>query len=142
MKICPICQKQFDSDNTRRKYCSPKCVRVNYMDKKGKITQAAYYLLNKDTIKSQNKTADRPKNRKLQERYGIDLTQYHNMALDQDNKCKICQKELKLNVDHCHKTGKVRGLLCNGCNRGIGFFSDDPVVIQSAALYLRNNDEN
>lgn len=50
--------------------------------------------------------------------------------------CVICGKQEKLVVDHDHKTGKVRGMLCNHCNRGLGHFRDDPMLLEFAAQYL------
>lgn len=56
--------------------------------------------------------------------------------------CAICGKSnfgKKLNVDHCHKTNRVRGLICWPCNIGIGKFNDDPKLLELAAKYLRSN---
>jgi len=50
--------------------------------------------------------------------------------------CVICGREEKLVVDHDHKTGKIRGMLCNHCNRGLGHFRDDPTLLEFAAQYL------
>ena len=50
--------------------------------------------------------------------------------------CVICGSEGALVVDHDHVTGKVRGMLCNHCNRGLGHFRDDPVLLEFAAQYL------
>ena len=50
--------------------------------------------------------------------------------------CVICGHEEKLVVDHDHITGKVRGMLCNHCNRGLGHFRDDPMLLEFAAQYL------
>ena len=50
--------------------------------------------------------------------------------------CVICGADGKLVVDHDHKTGKIRGMLCNHCNRGLGHFRDDPMLLEFAAQYL------
>ena len=51
--------------------------------------------------------------------------------------CVICGSDEPLVVDHDHKTGKVRGMLCNHCNRGLGHFRDDPELLEFAAQYVR-----
>jgi hypothetical protein len=82
----------------------------------------------------------------LKNRYGITEEQYDEMYEKQNGKCAICFKpaELKskkrLNVDHDHSTGKVRGLLCSSCNRGLGLFEDSKDVLISAQHYLTNNE--
>jgi hypothetical protein len=53
--------------------------------------------------------------------------------------CVICGSEEKLVVDHDHVTGQVRGMLCNHCNRGLGHFRDDPLLLEFAAQYLPAN---
>jgi hypothetical protein len=63
------------------------------------------------------------------------------MFADQNGCCAICgvhQSEVskRFSVDHNHSTGKVRGLLCNHCNRGLGHFRDDPMLLEFAAQYL------
>lgn len=50
--------------------------------------------------------------------------------------CVICGSEEKLVVDHDHRTGEIRGLLCNHCNRGLGHFRDDPELLEFARMYL------
>lgn len=50
--------------------------------------------------------------------------------------CVICGASGPLVVDHCHSTGQVRGMLCNHCNRGLGHFKDDPMLLEFAAQYL------
>lgn len=74
----------------------------------------------------------------LKERYGITSEQYQDMAKDG---CQICgcfgNSKKRLHVDHCHSTGKVRGVLCDPCNRGLGCFRDDISKIEKAISYLR-----
>ena len=70
------------------------------------------------------------------EKYGITPEEYLEMVAAQDGRCKICQNADKLVVDHCHKTGRVRGLLCHGCNVALGFLRDDPERAVRAGSYL------
>jgi len=59
------------------------------------------------------------------------------------DQCTICGNKERLVVDHCHRSGHVRGLLCNHCNRGLGHFRDDPDLLEFARIYLLSfaNDE-
>jgi len=59
------------------------------------------------------------------------------MLKQQGGVCAICKKKGRpLGVDHCHSTGKVRGILCGKCNSGLGFYDDDSDVMRAAAAYL------
>lgn len=73
--------------------------------------------------------------------YGLTEQEYQALHVAQAGKCAICgvpESELKrgLHVDHCHTTGRVRGLLCDRCNVALGMFGDDAARMQRAALYL------
>lgn len=84
------------------------------------------------------KTPDRVRNWDLQYRYDLSLEDYDRMKKEQDNKCVICLKEpIKLVVDHCHASGKVRGLLCIGCNSVLGHAGDSTDFFDRANSYLR-----
>ena len=75
----------------------------------------------------------------LKTRYGISNEEYDRLLVSQDGRCKICSglnKNQTFHVDHDHETGMIRGLLCNGCNTGIGLFRDNPEFLTKAALYL------
>jgi hypothetical protein len=71
--------------------------------------------------------------------YRITAEEYEKIFKFQNGRCAICQKKpkkSKLAVDHCHKTGLIRGLLCWRCNNAIGKFSDDQTLLWSAFMYL------
>jgi hypothetical protein len=72
--------------------------------------------------------------------YGITLTDYADMFTDQFGACAVCgginPSGHHLAVDHCHDTGRVRGLLCHACNAGMGKLRDDPALLRRAATYL------
>lgn len=90
------------------------------------------------------------KNWHLKRKYGITIEDFKAMLCSQEGVCAIC-KEFEtvkengrvraLHVDHCHDTGKVRGLLCDSCNRGLGKFKDNPDLLDKAAQYLRKHQE-
>lgn len=73
----------------------------------------------------------------LKENYNITLEQYDFLRIQQGQKCLICSREQALVVDHCHKFGHVRGLLCSNCNSGLGMFGDNISCLEMAAAYLR-----
>lgn len=82
------------------------------------------------------------KKRMLKHRYSLEYNEYLRMYTNQNGKCFICgiKKELGsskgLLVDHCHKTNKVRGLLCSNCNSGLGKFMDNTDILLNAINYL------
>lgn len=76
---------------------------------------------------------------RLKRVYGISVEDYDRLLVKQDGRCAICGDlpgERLLDVDHCHQSGAVRGLLCVRCNTSIGKFDDDPVLLRSALTYL------
>jgi hypothetical protein len=85
----------------------------------------------------------------MKRRYGITAVEYDKMFEEQNGVCAICEQPEKsyqrdgapssLAIDHCHDTGKIRGLLCHHCNRGIGFLQDSAEIVLKAAVYLDNN---
>ena len=61
------------------------------------------------------------------------------MIEDQDGVCAVCRKNPPTQVDHDHETGLVRGILCDGCNGGLGHFRDNPDLIRRAIAYVRRH---
>jgi nitrate/TMAO reductase-like tetraheme cytochrome c subunit len=71
---------------------------------------------------------------------------YEKRLAEQGGSCAICHQNRShpladqlLDVDHCHTTGKVRGILCRSCNIGLGHFMTDPALLRAAADYLERN---
>jgi hypothetical protein len=76
---------------------------------------------------------------------GISEEEYQVLYRCQGKKCAVCEKKLaskrytRLAVDHCHKTGKLRGLLCTNCNTALGLFYDSPKILRKALEYLNKD---
>ncbi len=94
--------------------------------------------------KSKPNYKDRYQDKNLKLRYGISLADKQTMKRNQYGKCLICTRTedeigTQLVVDHCYKTGKVRGLLCYACNSAIGKLQDSIEIIERALNYLKSN---
>lgn len=81
------------------------------------------------------------KNSKLIHDYGITLEEYNSKILRQENKCEICKKEFntknKPNVDHDHKTNKIRDLLCPKCNFLLGHCDESIAILEAVIFYIK-----
>lgn len=96
---------------------------------------AQWYQLNK---------AGKALDARYRRQYGISLEAAEALLASQDFKCSICAISLPefvtgkggANVDHCHQTGKVRGILCGKCNKGLGMFDDSRQTVSKALAYL------
>lgn len=95
--------------------------------------------------KARESNPDYHKNLFLKRRYGISIDRYNEMLADQGGCCAICGKTetneiagrtLSLAVDHDHRTGAVRALLCSACNTALGLFNDDRHTLEAAIMYL------
>jgi len=76
---------------------------------------------------------------KLYQKYGLTVAQYDAMLHKQRGVCALCKSppvRRPLDVDHCHSSGVVRGLLCEHCNKAIGLLRDSPQLLRAAAFYL------
>lgn len=129
---------QADGRGTRCKDCASKYHKLWYERNQGKAIRGSgeWYQSNKG----------RARDRWLQRTFGITGLDFEEMLATQKGKCAICEADNPgvshretLFVDHCHKTGKVRGLLCHKCNSGLGSFRDSPHLLLHAADYLARN---
>ena len=92
-----------------------------------------------------SKNPDKQHATDIKRNYGLSIEDYNRMLVEQECKCKICGKQHdpskkrgRLYVDHNHKNGKVRGLLCSGCNTAIGNMKDDVSLILKAIEYINS----
>ena len=144
-----IGKRRTTRDAPKGKKQCPKCREIK------KVAEFGGSAQNKDGLASYCRTCAaaygkqyNPQRRAAswQRRYGISEDVYWGMFQQQGGVCAICkQPETRqqngilslLAVDHCHATGRVRGLLCQGCNHGLGNFKDDATLIAAAIVYLR-----
>ena len=147
MKICDNCYRE------ERKRIM-KDWRERNPDKEHKYAKEGYdrnrekELLRKkrDYAENRNNLQIKKKDYNLRRNFGIGLDDLKKMVEDQNYKCKICGKELKIiegetnddaaHVDHDHATGKIRGILCHSCNLILGHAGDNPQILLNAAKYL------
>ena len=133
-------QKTYQAANRerRKEYWTANRESFNYRARERRADPA-----NKEKEEGYRKNgAVRRKNYELKRRFGLSMAQYDEMLKQQSGSCAICgtpPQSIRLSVDHCHKTGKVRGLLCWKCNLSIGHFNDDPGLLLKAAAYLGNH---
>lgn len=91
------------------------------------------------------KCKEKRRDHDFRKKFGITVVEYNLMFESQSGVCAICKRQetkgvkgviRKLAVDHCHKTGRVRGLLCTACNQSLGHMEDNIGYLQSAIKYL------
>ena len=104
-----------------------------------------YYSDHKEEVNARNRVyahahPEINRNKRRKEKRGVGKEEFYFMLDAQDNKCAICgvpiADDQSTHTDHNHATGWPRGLLCAGCNLGIGFLRDDPKICRAAATYL------
>ncbi len=127
MKSCIICNIEIQSP--RRLYCSSKCGKKSFVqnDKLKHLVQQ--------------------RRSHIKVKFNLSWDTYIDLYNKQDGCCWICKTKIQTTndlsehrhvarIDHCHKTGKIRGLLCNECNKGLGCFKDDIEFLKQAINYL------
>lgn len=147
MKYCPKCKATKDLDQFYKDKQTSDGLTCWCIDCKKKRQQ---HYNNRPEVKEQRKEYQiayialnplQAKDSSLKRLYNISIDDYNQMFSDQDGCCAICkrhQSEFKkaLAVDHDHKTDKVRGLLCSGCNLALGNTEDSIEILSSAIQYL------
>jgi len=145
-KLCPRCEEilpasAFNKSNRRDGY-QTYCRSCHNKMQREKYNSDPEAKLKRQIRENRRKNRDPLIARKaeLKRLYGITWDDYVKMLKEQGEVCAICKEECRikkmLSVDHDHKTGKVRGLLCNGCNTSLGRFKDSTILLQRAIDYL------
>lgn len=103
------------------------------------------FIVNKSREWAQN-NPNRIRERRLIRDYGITSADYDRMLTEQDGLCAVCHQPPSegvrwLHVDHCHDTGKVRGLLCQKCNVALGMLRESPEIVRSLLAYIAEHAE-
>jgi hypothetical protein len=121
--------KQYYSLNKEKVLARNDKWRVNNIEKVRKATR-----------EWRRKNPEKTRSARLKYMYGINLEQYNKILSYQNNVCAICHQISYRNlvVDHCHKTGIVRGLLCDSCNVTLGLMGEDIPSIERILSYLKD----
>lgn len=149
---CPVCGESFTPYRASQRTCSRSC-----RDRQPHKQAAARARQARPEARERKNRARRigasPSKRAVNlrnnlRRYGVTPEWYEAKLAEQDGRCAICgrtpppgaiKSASRLHVDHCHDSANVRGLLCNRCNPGLGYFGNDPALLEAAAAYLRRH---
>lgn len=127
---CKVCMREYGTA-----YYEREKVRIQKQHRK-------YYRKNKVAMKRTSATWRKKNPGKIKDitrrhLFGMEPSEYQALLTLQKGCCALCLDKLQVpNVDHCHNTGVTRGLLCRGCNLGLGNFKDSSVVLRRAVRYL------
>lgn len=149
MKLCPVCGVQRTPENTwlrdggrLQAYCK-RCHKAK-MDLNRMLAKAQgrdWYTKNKGRNKASSMKS------LYKRKYGVTQDQVNEAIRAAGHKCEICGSDIRFGqkgrrkavVDHCHKSGKFRAVICMSCNSAIGLLDDQPETARNAALYLERH---
>lgn len=138
LKKCPRCGKLLeDSEFYVQKSGRHKGKLTSWCKKCCSKQSAERYKNNIEKCREEhrnwvNKNKDKVAFTKAKSAYGITKEEYDSLI----RKCQICGSEKNLVIDHSHQSGRIRGMLCNSCNKGLGFFRDNPALLERASDYV------
>lgn len=140
--ICGSCEKpkrksSFYPEPSRAHGISSRCIKCDQEKNR------ALYKQNAEQRKAYRiRYKARRRELHLEQKWGMSISEYGAMCRAQNGLCAICGKaplKRQLAVDHDHATGAIRGLLCDSCNLGIGYFNDDPELMLAAIDYINQS---
>jgi hypothetical protein len=144
-KECTTCYEVKDlSDFDKRVYTSKKTGNKTISHRHHcktcrKVENNKRYRDNPETKKAHNRASYKHRIKK----YGLEIQEYEEMLESQNHRCYVCRvkPKRKLNIDHNHKTGKVRKLLCPSCNTALGHARDNVTILQGLIDYVIEHNE-
>lgn len=159
MKVCSTCLKEKDEKDfypsvlkRTKKDSKCRCIECEKEVRRARGYYKRYHQRHKTERNQYCREYDRSNPARQHARrhksklavYGITPDDYDNLYQDQEGCCAICGKhqsgfKRRFGVDHCHKTGRIRGLLCHHCNTALGNLRDDPSLLLSAIEYLEDS---
>lgn len=146
-KKCAMCKllhpvSEFSPDVRMKSglnsYCHD-CRRLNARRRRASDPEHARAISR--AASKRRRTPERSRASQLKFRYGLSVEDYTALLESQNSCCAVCSTPQpggmgSWHVDHCHDTGRIRGLLCSTCNVGIGMFKDSPDLLAAAVAYL------
>lgn len=146
MKTCCRCKLPKTPDEFPKNKAAPDgryfqcktCVSVRNAARREKFPDEAKSYSRRHRKRFYELSIRQRRESRLRKTYGLEPEDFEQLKLNQQNKCAICRADfLKVPcIDHDHATGKVRGLLCQDCNTGLGLFKDSLSRLRAAATYL------
>ncbi len=130
-------QKKWNEENKDRVSLLKKEYKLKHKERLKAINdlyQKEYNKLHKD---DKTEYDNKNKLRVAAKKYDVTVEFLQELINKSNNKCEICRKERKLCVDHDHKTGKVRSMICRKCNSALGMIEDDPQIALSLSSYIQ-----
>ena len=134
MKRCQTCKQEKTLDS----FYNSKATKDGLYPRCKDCDRIARHLWD---VRNPDKSKQSKHYRRIKHLYGVSREEYDLRVHQQQGCCAICGTETAWNlaVDHCHETNRIRGLLCNTCNRALGLFKDSPTIIHNAYEYLNNS---
>lgn len=163
-KRCKNCNTVIEFERKNNTFCSKHCQGQSFHKKSKRTSKVcksckeeksikSYYFANVEKTRyatvckkcSKRIAAEHNRNNKnrkfiiLKCEYGITKEEWFDLYNKYNGKCFICKIKKATDVDHCHKTNVIRGMLCNSCNLGLGSFRDNIIFLENAVSYLKGN---
>lgn len=152
MKKCQYCKEEYQPLSFRDRICSNCRTHLKSIESQVRLSyHKSYYNLNKSKwptyaeVKAKATSSHYSRMAQIKYKFNIIEQELRDMMDKQKGLCLICNDSLtdpkrhrlnQFNIDHNHKTGEVRGLLCSKCNTGLGYLKDNPKILREAADYL------